>query len=190
MAGRAKRNIKQEVMKTQNVHWTEWSVDDFAHSLTFDFVTQISNELEKRQCSHAALAEKLGVTDSRVSQMLNSPDTISLKNAVKYARAIGRKVALVIYDDKDPTNRNGPVSSQIFSRCWENSGKPTDFFQLKTATTSQKTCYIFLSTQPTRCATFWPSFDSNSGLLAHGSLVELPIGPMQAFTSGTSLRIQ
>jgi hypothetical protein len=54
---------------------------------------------------------------------------------VKYARAIGRKVALVLYDDKDSENQQGPVNSGIFSKCWERAGKPKDFFALDSSYT-------------------------------------------------------
>jgi hypothetical protein len=37
----------------------------------------------------------------------------------------------VAYDDGDPENHNGPINSQIFSRCWANAGKPSDFFALE-----------------------------------------------------------
>ena len=138
----AKRTKKSSEVAQANVHWTEWNPDDFAHRITFDFVTQVDNELEQRKLSHADLAKALGVTGGRVSQMLNSPDTISLKNAVRYARAINRKVALVLYDDKDPHNRSGPVSSELFSRCWEIAGKPNDFFQLGSHTTATFNFYL------------------------------------------------
>lgn len=118
----------------EGVHWTEQSVDSFVHRITFDFTTQI----EQAVPSQDELARKLGVTEGRVSQILNS-SSISLKNIVKSARAIGRKVALVLYDDDDPSNTNGPVSSQIFSVCWERAGKPTDFFALEALSDSPRT---------------------------------------------------
>jgi len=120
--------------KSDRLHWTEHSLDDFAHRISFDFVTQIDNELEKSKSSQAELAKHLGVTKGRVSQVLNNPSTISLRNAVRYARAINRKVALVLYDDFDPLNENGPVNSEIFSQCWEMAGRPVDFFQLSDST--------------------------------------------------------
>jgi hypothetical protein len=117
-------------------HWTERSLQDFVHRISFDFVAQVEKALESKENSQAKLAKSLGVTDGRVSQVLNNPGNLGLKNVVKYARAIGRKVAIVLYDDGDPSNRNGPVNSEIFSTCWERAGRPNDFFALRTENTT------------------------------------------------------
>jgi transcriptional regulator with XRE-family HTH domain len=117
-------------------HWTDRSVDDFVHGITFDFATQIAKALEGGGVSQVDLAKELGVSEGRVSQILNSPGNLGLKSVVKCARAIGRKVAIVLYDDGDSTNRNGPINSEVFSTCWERAGRPVDFFALRTATTS------------------------------------------------------
>jgi transcriptional regulator with XRE-family HTH domain len=116
-------------------HWTERSTEDFVQRITFDFTTQIEQALEGSNSSQAALAKNLGVSDGRVSQILNNPGNIGLKNIVRYARAIGRKVAIVLYDDGDAANDNGPVNAEIFSTCWELVGRPADFFALRSAST-------------------------------------------------------
>jgi predicted XRE-type DNA-binding protein len=116
-------------------HWTERSTEDFVHRISFDFVTQIDKALESGQSSQAELAKNLRVTEGRVSQVLNNPGNLGLNSIVKYARAIGRKVAIVLYDDGDATNNNGPVNSEIFSTCWEQAGRPSDFFSLRSETT-------------------------------------------------------
>jgi len=55
-----------------------------------------------------------------VSQVLNSPGSLSLRNAVLYARAVGAKIALVAYMDEAG---NAPVPAEIFSKCWEKLHK-------------------------------------------------------------------
>lgn len=112
-------------------HWTERSTEDFVQRIAFDFTTQIEKLLESGNSSQAALAKSLGLTEGRVSQILNNPGNLGLKNVVRFARAIGRKVALVLYDDGDPMNTNGPVNSEIFSTCWERAGRPADFWALQ-----------------------------------------------------------
>lgn len=124
----------------KNIHWTERSIDDFVYRIVFDFISHIDKSIS----SQADLADRLEVSPGRVSQMLNSPKSMSLRNVVKYARAIGRKVALVLYDDDDPGNTNGPVNSRIFSSCWERAGKPADFFELDANTDASK-AVVFLS---------------------------------------------
>jgi transcriptional regulator with XRE-family HTH domain len=108
-------------------HWTEESTESFIQRITFDFITQIQKRLESLPLSQAELAEKLHLSEGAVSQSLNGPRNLTLKTIVRYARAVGIKVALVAYDDRDPDNSRGPVNSDIFRICWENAGRPQAF---------------------------------------------------------------
>src|SRR5215472_12901813 len=130
---------------TNEGHWTTQSTSAFVHRITFDFARQIEQALESSQQKQAELAAGLGLTEGRVSQTLNNPSSMSLKTIVKYARAIGKKVAVVLYDDRDQANDEGPISSEIFSRCWERSGRPRDFFELETAVTTRN-IHVVIST--------------------------------------------
>jgi len=73
------------------------------------------------------LAQRLNVTEGRVSQVLNNPGNLTLKNIVKYARAVKLEVSVVAYRAGD---LNGPVASEIFATCWHNAGSPHDWFEL------------------------------------------------------------
>src|SRR5258705_6111448 len=108
-------------------HWTERNVEDFVHRISFDFITQVAKKLESSPMSRAELANKLGVSKGRISQILNKPGNLTLRKAVAYARALGMKVAVVAYDDGDQGNEKGPISSEIFSICWNNQNQPRDF---------------------------------------------------------------
>jgi transcriptional regulator with XRE-family HTH domain len=109
-------------------HWTERSINDFLYRVGFDFVQQIEKLLDAAPANQASLARSLGVTEGRVSQVLNNPGNLTLRKVIQYARALRRKVAIVLYDDNDYENANGPINAEIFTRCWEQSGKPSDFF--------------------------------------------------------------
>jgi transcriptional regulator with XRE-family HTH domain len=111
-------------------HWTETDVESYVYRIAFDFVAYVSELLETGSFSQAKLAERLGVTEGRVSQILNNPGNLTLKQIVKVARALDRKVSIVTYDDDDPNNKNGPISAGVFLACWERVGKPADFFAL------------------------------------------------------------
>lgn len=113
-------------------HWTDESTDDFLYKIAADFVRQLENHLG--EVTQQRLADRLGVTPGRVSQVLNKPGNLTLKKCIQYARALGKKVALVAYDDGDSENINGPVNAQIFERCWINAGRPADFFALEDST--------------------------------------------------------
>ena len=63
--------------------------------------------------------------------MLNHPGNISLANIIKYARTLGMKVSIIAYNDNDPLNKKGPINSEIFKTCWEECGKPHDFWAFR-----------------------------------------------------------
>jgi len=121
-------------MTQETPHWTSESLEAFIHRITFDFVTKVAKYLETKPLTQADLAKKLSISEGAVSQVLNTPRNLTLKTVVKYARAVGLKIALVAYDDGDPENKRGPINSEIFTACWENAGSPSDFRSLSPMT--------------------------------------------------------
>ena len=113
-------------MKSDKHHWTEDDIESYVYRIGFDFVTYISELLDSGNLTQAELAGKFQVTEGRVSQILNDPGNLSLKLIVKLARALGKKVSIVGYDDGDSENINGPVSAAVFVECWKGAGKPAD----------------------------------------------------------------
>lgn len=112
-------------------HWTTKSTADFVYRISSDFVGQLEVRMENLGTTRTELAERLKVTVGRVSQVLNDPGNITLKNTVSYAGALGLKVAIVAYEDIfDPNNQKGPVNAELFHECWKRAGAPRDFFQL------------------------------------------------------------
>ena len=129
-------------------HWTEKSTVDFLYRIAADFIRQIEGAMEAAGVNQAELANRLKVSEGRVSQVLNNPGNLTLRKIVEYVRALGRKVAIVEYDDNDPKNCNGPVNSEIFAKCWYGTGMPSDFFALETATANHLTYIISPEPQP------------------------------------------
>jgi transcriptional regulator with XRE-family HTH domain len=111
-------------------HWTNRSIDDFVFRVSADFVGQLERKLESEPLTYSQFARRLKLTVGRVSQVLNTPGNLTLRNTVKFARALGMKVAVVAYEDNDPQNKNGPINSEVFHTCWKNFGAPRDLFQL------------------------------------------------------------
>ena len=110
------------------VHWTERSIKDYFFRIAFDLIAQIEKKMEYENISKAELAKRLKITKGRVSQVLNNPGNISIRNIVKYARTLGMKVSILAYEDDDPQNKRGPINSEIFKICWEQCDKPRDFW--------------------------------------------------------------
>jgi transcriptional regulator with XRE-family HTH domain len=122
-----------------NQHWTERDIRNLLSRLTFNFVAQLDKKMKSSSMTQAELATKLGVTEGRVSQVLNNESNPTLETIVKYARAIGLKASLVAYEDGDPNNYKGLVNAEVFLTCWERQGKPMNFFDLnKTEEVSAK----------------------------------------------------
>lgn len=111
-----------------NGNWGNRNDDDFRYQIAFDFVAQIERIMKAERISRSALATRLGVSKGRVSQFLNKPGNLKLESAVQYVRALNRKVAIVTYDDSDPTNANGPIPPDVFVTCWKRAGNPADMF--------------------------------------------------------------
>jgi len=118
-------------MNKQKAHWTERSVKDFLYRIGADFVTQLEDRIDSHDLKQVDLAERLGLTEGRVSQIINNPGNLTLGMIIKCARAVDMKVAIVAYDDNDYKNIHGPINSDIFRICWEKAGKPLDFWSLE-----------------------------------------------------------
>lgn len=118
-------------MSTLNKHWTERSAGDFLYRIGLDFVSSLESSMG--DMTQAEFAKVVGKSEGRISQIFNNPGNLTLKTAIEYARGLGLKIAIVTYNDGDPDNNNGPINSEIFSKCWERLNKPTDFFELTDA---------------------------------------------------------
>lgn len=118
-------------MTTNIAHWTAKTVEDFQYRIAADFVMQLEKRMEEKPTKSKELAANLGSTEGRVSQVLNNPGNLSLNTIIRYARALGMKVAVVAYDDNDPDNKNGPINSGIINECWKRCGSPRDYFELE-----------------------------------------------------------
>src|ERR1700751_2714928 len=104
-------------MPIPTAHWTERSIADYVHKIAADFMQQIEKKMDDTGISPAKLAEKLRVTPGRVSQVLNNPGNLTLRNCAQYGRILGMKTVIVAYEDNDPENLNGPINPQILYGC-------------------------------------------------------------------------
>jgi transcriptional regulator with XRE-family HTH domain len=112
-------------------HWTDDSTDDYLHEIASGFVRAIESAMGD-DITQSQLAERLGVSESRVSQVLNNPGNLTLRKIIEYARALHLNVAIVAYEGRG--SKRGLVPPEIFERCWEKLGKPHDFFEFDSCT--------------------------------------------------------
>lgn len=106
-------------------HYTSGNLDFFVERITSDFIGQIARRLESSDMSQSEFAERLDVSESEVSQVLNlNRVNLTVKKLAHLAWTLGMKIAVVAYDDRDPNNERGPVGSEIFSQSWESLGRP------------------------------------------------------------------
>lgn len=123
-------------------HWTTKSIADFIFRIGADFVAQIEAKLEAGPFKQKDIAHELSVSEGAISQTLNNPGNLKLQTIVGYARALGMKVSIILYDDHDPKNEYGPVHADVFKLCWENAGKPKNFWEIS-ARAPVDTAYTF-----------------------------------------------
>jgi len=106
-------------------HYTSQNQNVFIERIIADFIGQIAQRLESSSMSQSEFADRLDVSESEVSQVLNlNRMNLTLKKMAQFAFGLGMKFAVVAYDDHDPYNDRGPVGSEIFNQCWEISGRP------------------------------------------------------------------
>jgi DNA-binding phage protein len=153
-------------MAAIKMHWTDNSINDFAYRIASDFIVQLEKKIESEGgLTRVKLATRFGVSPGRVSQVLNNPGNLTLKSTVRCARALGMKVVLVAYDDKDASNENGPVNSEIFATCWKNAGEPRDFFELAATTQFYQLAYrneVFGTTDNIVLPGSWPTMTAST----------------------------
>jgi transcriptional regulator with XRE-family HTH domain len=111
-------------------HWTTASSADYRHAIAANFVSQIENWLDKFKWSQATFAQKLGVTEGRVSQILSNPGNITLNSIVQWSQVVQLSVSIVAYDDNVLEGSRGPINPEVFRRCWEILGKPDSLMEL------------------------------------------------------------
>jgi len=102
-------------------------------AVAMDFLTELDRVMDEQGISQRDLAKRLGISEGRVSQVVNNPGNLTLRSVVEWARALEMKVALVAYDDGDRNNDRGPVFSGVFHECWKALGKPIDGWSLEAA---------------------------------------------------------
>lgn len=115
----------------KNKHWTSESLADFGFFVASDFVTQIQSKLSSEDLSQADLAERVGVTEGRISQIFNTPGNMTLNTMIQYARSLDLKLTVMVYDDGDRDFQRGPVLSDVFHSCWTSLGKPLDNWEFE-----------------------------------------------------------
>jgi hypothetical protein len=112
-------------------HFTQQSVSAFVLGISSTFVAQIETKMENDDVKRSEVAHRLDKTTGRVSQILNNPGNLSLRVMVEVAGTLGMKVSVLAYDDRDPKNENGPIDPEVFVKCWERAGRPTNLFDFE-----------------------------------------------------------
>jgi len=169
-------------------HWTE-DVDRFLFKIGADFMLQLEKVIEAEGTKQAELATALGVSEGRVSQVLNTPGNLTLRKIVQYTKAVGRKVSLVVYDDGDTAKQRGPISGEIFTACWHHAGRPFDYFDLQDCMAAAATA-DFMWTQPSG-GHYIPNYDrKQSGTTPYRTDSPALEGPIQDTANNTGTQLE
>lgn len=140
----AYRNSREAL--TNMAHWTSSSLEDLMFSVVFDFAESIWQAAEKAgvgvadpdshtfQVDYAELGARVGETARRVEYFFKcEAKDLSVKRANTWAKALGHRLALVLYDQPGETQDTGPVMSCVFTACWIMCGRPRTMWDLEDA---------------------------------------------------------
>ncbi|MBN2383594.1 helix-turn-helix transcriptional regulator [bacterium] len=112
------------------IRWTE-DLESLRYHTTFVFITTLSNKMHELGLNQRGLAERLGISESRVSQIFNNPGNLTLSKMIKWAHAVELKIAVVPYNDEDPNFKKAPVIADAFTKLWELHGRPRTFEEIQ-----------------------------------------------------------
>lgn len=76
-----------------------------AEALLLDINEQLVRLLEEQGVSRSALAQKLGVSNAYVSKLLNGNENLTIKQLVKIASVLGRKIDVAFVRKEFTVNR-------------------------------------------------------------------------------------
>ncbi len=107
-----------------NKSWVENSVENLKYFIGADFVDQLEAKLGHHGLTQRTFAEKLGVTEGRVSQIFNNPGNLTLDTMVSWGQIVGMKTSVILYGESVDEHLRGPLSGQIFYDCWKLMGSP------------------------------------------------------------------
>lgn len=124
-----RREVTGDENDVRDQHWTARSTEDMRFSVGADVILQIEEAMHQRGLTQKQIADSMGVTESRVSQLLKEVrnNNFTLDTILRLGEAVGMKVAVVLYDDVRESG--APVNAQVFTRCWQDMGKPEDFWK-------------------------------------------------------------
>jgi transcriptional regulator with XRE-family HTH domain len=125
-------------MEKKELHWTFESEINLQTRIASDFLAQIEEKIAEKDWTHAELANALGVTEGRISQVFNNPGNLTLKTMMKMAAAVGLLVSVVAYQQGEKSKETGPVASGIFNSCWKKLNRPVTHWDLEELTVSHK----------------------------------------------------
>lgn len=112
-------------------YWADRSLEDEQLHLGFDVISQLELPLSRRGWTRKELAKHMGVSQGRVSQIFNSPESLRVSSISNVANALDMCTAIVIYPRDEGDTRH--ISGHVFRRCWELLGSPTTEFGLSSS---------------------------------------------------------
>ncbi len=113
---------------TQKMSHAKGDIETCTRLVKQDFLDQLKAYMREKKVTQSQLAKALGVSEGRISQVLNNPTNVTLLTSIKLVRALGLKMSVVGYDAEETAPH---VSGEAMRAAWEAEGRPADFWDLR-----------------------------------------------------------
>jgi transcriptional regulator with XRE-family HTH domain len=118
--------MKEQAM----IKWTG-DVESLRYHAAFNFITTLATRMQKLNITQRELANRLGVSESRISRIFNNHGNLTLAKMIELAKVVNHKIAVVPYDDEDPDFEKAPVIADVFVELWQLHARPHNFDEIQ-----------------------------------------------------------
>ena len=103
---------------------------DCLYKLSHQFTSQIKIAMDQGGLKYKDIAERMGLTPGRVSQIMHDPGNITLSTMIKLGNAVGLKTSVLLYDYNYDNLDDDHIIPSVFRACWRRLGSPKNMLDI------------------------------------------------------------
>lgn len=116
-------------MKPKSPHWSSQNLQAYRMAVLASFLTQIQNRLDVLGWHAYHLAERSGISQKRITQILSQDVTPTLTECMIMAKSASCSIAIVAIPNHDDVNL-GPINSEVFHSLWYKAMRPLSVYDV------------------------------------------------------------